>query len=92
MVPLTSGVTYYTTIRAITNAGNILQTVTDGITPDISPPDIELERQALLVEFFSLASRYECDDLDLLLHSSDQCLYVNNLECVSLICEFLALY
>ena len=48
VVPLSPGVTYYTTVRAVTNGGNILQTVTDGFTPDTSPPSIQLEGYALL--------------------------------------------
>ncbi|XP_052806219.1 uncharacterized protein LOC128235437 [Mya arenaria] len=34
--------TYYTTLRAITNAGNVLQTTTDGFIVDITPPNISI--------------------------------------------------
>ncbi|CAG2214886.1 unnamed protein product [Mytilus edulis] len=41
---LEPGKTYYSTIRGITNAGNIIESVSDGITVDILPPNIILDR------------------------------------------------
>ena len=35
---------YYTTVRGVTNNGNVLETITDGFTVDTSPPVINLER------------------------------------------------
>ncbi|KAL5013969.1 hypothetical protein ScPMuIL_008239 [Solemya velum] len=48
VMSLVSGQTYYTTVRAVTNAGTVLKTVTDGLAPqfrtvDISPPVIILD-------------------------------------------------
>lgn len=36
--------TYYTTIRAVTNSGNVLQTSSDGFTVDQTPPVIQVDR------------------------------------------------
>ncbi|CAG2193139.1 unnamed protein product [Mytilus edulis] len=41
---LKSGVTYYSTVRAITNVGSVLESVSDGFTVDTSPPIISLDR------------------------------------------------
>ncbi|CAG2236309.1 unnamed protein product [Mytilus edulis] len=41
---LEPGKTYYSTIRGITNAGNIIESVSDGITVDVLPPNIILDR------------------------------------------------
>ncbi|XP_052081235.1 uncharacterized protein LOC127719259 [Mytilus californianus] len=43
-VQLEPGNTYYSTIRGVTNAGNIIESVSDGITVDLLPPDIVLDR------------------------------------------------
>ncbi|XP_048258717.1 uncharacterized protein LOC124137708 isoform X1 [Haliotis rufescens] len=43
VLPLSSGTTYYTTVRGITNAGNILESTSDGFTVDITPPEIHIE-------------------------------------------------
>ncbi|XP_076086943.1 uncharacterized protein LOC143057517 [Mytilus galloprovincialis] len=45
-VPIKPGKTYYSTIRGITNAGNIIESVSDGITVDVLPPNIILDRLA----------------------------------------------
>jgi len=45
---LKSSVTYYTTVRAITNVGSVLESVSDGFTVDTSPPDITLDRYILM--------------------------------------------
>ncbi|VDI67222.1 Hypothetical predicted protein [Mytilus galloprovincialis] len=41
---LEPGKTYYSTIRGITNAGNIIESVSDGITVDLLPPMVVLDR------------------------------------------------
>ncbi|VDI27589.1 Hypothetical predicted protein, partial [Mytilus galloprovincialis] len=41
---LKSGVTYYSTVRAITNVGSVLESVSDGFIVDTSPPIISLDR------------------------------------------------
>ncbi|XP_046574117.1 uncharacterized protein LOC124282192 [Haliotis rubra] len=43
VLPLSPGTTYYTTVRGITNGGNILESTSDGFTVDITPPDIHME-------------------------------------------------
>ncbi|XP_046562951.1 uncharacterized protein LOC124271844 [Haliotis rubra] len=43
VLPLSSGTTYYTTVRGITNVGNILESTSDGFTVDITPPDVLVE-------------------------------------------------
>lgn len=45
---LKSGVTYYSTVKAITNVGSVLESVSDGFTVDTSPPDIILDRYVLM--------------------------------------------
>ncbi|CAG2247498.1 unnamed protein product [Mytilus edulis] len=40
---LEPGKTYYSAIRGVTNAGNIIESVSDGITVDLLPPDIVLD-------------------------------------------------
>ncbi|XP_071152144.1 uncharacterized protein, partial [Mytilus edulis] len=45
-VPIKPGTTYYSTIRGITNAGNIIESVSDGITVDVLPPNIIIDRLA----------------------------------------------
>nr|XP_006817093.1 PREDICTED: uncharacterized protein LOC100376421 [Saccoglossus kowalevskii] len=42
LLPLNSGSTYYTTIRAITGAGNVLDSTSDGFTVDTTPPSITI--------------------------------------------------
>eukprot|EP00058_Branchiostoma_floridae_P003025 XP_002588513.1 hypothetical protein BRAFLDRAFT_79466 [Branchiostoma floridae] len=43
LLPLSPGVQYYATVRAITGAGNVLDFSTDGFTVDISPPVIQID-------------------------------------------------
>ncbi|XP_048258679.1 uncharacterized protein LOC124137747 [Haliotis rufescens] len=43
VLPLSSGTTYYTTVRGITNGGNILESTSDGFTVDITAPAITME-------------------------------------------------
>ncbi|XP_048250793.1 uncharacterized protein LOC124111176 [Haliotis rufescens] len=43
VLPLVPGISYYTTIRGITNAGNILESTSDGIVVDQTPPAINFE-------------------------------------------------
>ncbi|XP_022100316.1 uncharacterized protein LOC110984425 [Acanthaster planci] len=39
-LPLQHGVTYYSTLRAITNGDNVLEATSNGFTVDITPPEI----------------------------------------------------
>ncbi|XP_038062441.1 uncharacterized protein LOC119732930 [Patiria miniata] len=39
-LPLQHGVSYYSTLRAITNADNVLESTSNGFTVDITPPEI----------------------------------------------------
>ena len=41
MVPLVSAVKYYSTVRAVTGAGNTLESSSNGITVDMTPPDAQ---------------------------------------------------
>ena len=41
-LPLQHGVTYYSTVRAITNGDNVLETVSNGFTVDVTPPNINI--------------------------------------------------
>eukprot|EP00058_Branchiostoma_floridae_P000529 XP_002586017.1 hypothetical protein BRAFLDRAFT_110183 [Branchiostoma floridae] len=43
LLPLTPGVQYYATVRAITGAGNVLDFSTDGFNVDITPPVIQID-------------------------------------------------
>ncbi|KAI8486030.1 hypothetical protein Bbelb_361300, partial [Branchiostoma belcheri] len=43
LLPLTPGVQYYATVRAITGSGNVLDFSTDGFTVDITPPVIQID-------------------------------------------------
>ncbi|KAI8516764.1 hypothetical protein Bbelb_053450 [Branchiostoma belcheri] len=43
LLPLTPGVQYYATVRAVTGAGNVLDFSTDGFTVDITPPVIQID-------------------------------------------------
>ncbi|XP_067658325.1 uncharacterized protein [Haliotis asinina] len=47
VLPLKSGVKYYTTVRGITNGGNILESTSDGFIVDQTPPTVQLESFAL---------------------------------------------
>jgi len=44
MVSLERGMTYYTTVRGITNDGSIIQVESDGVLVDVTPPTISFER------------------------------------------------
>jgi hypothetical protein len=44
MVSLKRGMTYYTTVRGITNDGSIIQVESDGVLVDRTPPTILFER------------------------------------------------
>jgi hypothetical protein len=44
VISLIPNTAYYVTVRAVTNAGNVLQTVTDGVTVDVTPPTITFDR------------------------------------------------
>ncbi|XP_033637389.1 uncharacterized protein LOC117298318 isoform X2 [Asterias rubens] len=41
-LPLQHGVTYYSTVRAITNGDSVLETVSNGFTVDVTPPNINI--------------------------------------------------
>lgn len=41
---LKPGTEYYSSVRAVTNAGNVLESVSDGFTVDRSPPVVTLDR------------------------------------------------
>ena len=43
-LPLKPGKTYYTTVRGITNNGNVLQRSSDGFTVDHTSPTIDIDR------------------------------------------------
>lgn len=43
-VQLKPNLTYYTTVRGITNDGNVLESVSDGFTVDWSPPTVVMDR------------------------------------------------
>ena len=43
-LPLKPNTTYYTTLRGVTNDGNVLQTSSDGFTIDQSPPSVVIDR------------------------------------------------
>ena len=43
-LPLQPESTYYTTVRGITNAGNVIEATTDGFVVDVTPPSIKLDR------------------------------------------------
>ncbi|XP_070573548.1 uncharacterized protein [Ptychodera flava] len=43
LLPLEAPLTYYTTVRAITGAGNVLDSVSDGFTVDTTPPIITVD-------------------------------------------------
>ena len=47
-VDIEHGGSYYTTLRAITNGGNILQATTDGFIVDTTAPIVKIERQELI--------------------------------------------
>ena len=46
-LPLEPQRTYYTTVRGITNNGNVLQTSSDGFTVDHTSPTIDIDRYTL---------------------------------------------
>ncbi|XP_019624877.1 PREDICTED: uncharacterized protein LOC109470382 isoform X2 [Branchiostoma belcheri] len=41
LLPLQPGQLYYTTVRAITGAGNVLESASDGFTVDVTPPHVD---------------------------------------------------
>lgn len=43
-LPLKPERTYYTTVRGITNNGNVLETSSDGFTIDQTSPTIDIDR------------------------------------------------
>ncbi|VDI73733.1 Hypothetical predicted protein, partial [Mytilus galloprovincialis] len=71
------GKTYYSAIRGVTNAGNIIESVSDGITVDLLPPDIVLDRlsdkNAASGEIGSSSSMYKSstDSLSAMWHYND---------------------
>ena len=44
LLPLSSGTTYFTTIRAKTGAGDILESSSNGVTVDTSPPEAQFTK------------------------------------------------
>ncbi|XP_070573546.1 uncharacterized protein [Ptychodera flava] len=48
LLQLDPEVTYYTTIRALTGAGNALDSTSDGFTVDTSPPIVDVDSQGIL--------------------------------------------
>lgn len=51
-LPLKPNTTYYTTLRGVTNDGNVLQTSSDGFTIDQSAPIIAIDRSDYQTEFY----------------------------------------
>ncbi|XP_019642103.1 PREDICTED: uncharacterized protein LOC109483513 [Branchiostoma belcheri] len=47
LLPLQPGQLYYTTVRAITGAGNVLESASDGFTVDVTPPQVGLRTVAV---------------------------------------------
>ena len=45
-LPLNHGDMYYSTIRAITGAGDVLEAITDGFTVDLTPPSVAISEFA----------------------------------------------
>lgn len=43
IVSLTHGQSYYTNVRAITGAGNVLDSGSNGFTLDVSPPEVYID-------------------------------------------------
>ena len=43
---LAAGVTYYTTVRALTGAGNVLEATSDGFEVDVTPPTVSISSVA----------------------------------------------
>ncbi|XP_077996024.1 uncharacterized protein LOC144449371 [Glandiceps talaboti] len=50
LLPLESGIQYYTTVRALTGAGNVLEASSDGFTVDITPPSIHIETIGVIAD------------------------------------------
>ncbi|XP_066275501.1 uncharacterized protein [Branchiostoma lanceolatum] len=50
LLPLSPGVQYYATVRAITGAGNVLDFSTNGFTVDITPPVIQIDSVGVQIE------------------------------------------
>ncbi|CAC5392346.1 unnamed protein product [Mytilus coruscus] len=67
---------YYSSVRAVTNAGNVLETVSDGFTVDTTPPVITLDRltdnDASEMEGGSSIYQKTVDSLSALWHYSDE--------------------
>ncbi|KAL5014713.1 hypothetical protein ScPMuIL_008983 [Solemya velum] len=83
VLSLVSGQTYYTTVRAVTNAGVVLETVTDGLTVDTSPPVITLdsvseEVSPHLTAASSVLYQSSTDTLSALWHYNDSEALVQN--------------
>ncbi|KAL5015119.1 hypothetical protein ScPMuIL_009389 [Solemya velum] len=83
VLSLVSGQTYYTTVRAVTNAGAVLETVTDGLTVDTSPPVISLdsvseEVSPYLTAASSVLYQSSTDTLSALWHYNDSEASVQN--------------
>ena len=43
-LPLEPNKTYFSTVRGVTNGGNVLKTSSDGFTVDQTPPTIHIDR------------------------------------------------
>ncbi|XP_066289761.1 uncharacterized protein [Branchiostoma lanceolatum] len=59
LLPLSPGVQYYATVRAITGAGNVLDFSTDGFTVDITPPVIQIDSVGVQIGNSSLELDWE---------------------------------
>ncbi|KAL3873866.1 hypothetical protein ACJMK2_036950, partial [Sinanodonta woodiana] len=73
-LPLDHGVTYYTSVRAITNEGNVLEAVTDGFKVDVTPPNIYLDRlseQQMAGKSFGTIYQQSTDTLTAAWHFND---------------------
>lgn len=48
-LPLEANKTYFSTIRGVTNEGNVLETSSDGFTVDQTPPVIGIDRFVTII-------------------------------------------
>ncbi|OPL20593.1 hypothetical protein AM593_04880, partial [Mytilus galloprovincialis] len=75
-VQLKPEIKYYSSVRAVTNDGNVLEAVSDGFTVDTSPPVVTLDRltdrDASEIEDGSSIYQKTVDSLSALWHYSDE--------------------
>ena len=73
ILPLKSSTKYYVTVRGITGAGNILESCSNGVVVDVTPPAIQISKVGMEETFPSgqVVFQHETDSVTASWNSTD---------------------